>query len=805
MKKIGFLFLLLIFAWTALSQSDEIDSLKLKIEASKTYDSAYVDAVNELAFRLSQTNQQRSIYYINQAISIAKEIQYEKGLLRATMIKGNSFLIVGLPDQSLSYYLEALTYNPSKYPIEQVRLHNNIGEVYRRKGVFDSSLLYFNKALDLAQNNLPDYKPVIILSNLGEVSLMQEQVGRARNYFELCLKNAIETDHLRGQGYGLYGLAECEYRLGNVAEGIELMRRSFYVREKSDHKRGLIQSYMKIGEYFNSSMVNVPDSAFFYWKKSEEIAKFQKANDLLNQIYDNLYTLYLDRKEIDQAVSYLNKHKQLDDSIRNAEFISNVDRMQVALQAELVSAENRLLRQEQEQRSAEEEARLIVILLAVIIVGGLGFSTYRYQRRQKVISDAKAESRFTLTLLQLSKALNSSDLDLDSFIKDLLYKSRRSLKCDRATFWSFIKESNEIKLHSIDTKSGAPVISQKRFSIDEFPNFFEEFLKNRTVAIEQISKDERLTDIYEKYFKPSGIESILNAPIMIDGKFVGLLSYAMIHGKSRQWKLDEQRYVGSLTDLFIAAIAKHKGNILEFEKEELIQKLRSRNKSLQEFNSVISHNLREPLTQIIGFSELLKTEKEITLSEDIVDRIGIASNRVDKVVKELSTVLNVSDPNPADFRNLSIDKLIKEVLDLLKSEVKSLNVTIEQDLKVEKIKSYKPFLSDALYHVLSNCLKFHDPNKRLHIKISSYEDELHKYLTVSDNGRGMNLNMFGDKLFKMYQRFHLDVEGRGMGLFIVKSRINSLNGWVRIKSEEMIGTSVILEFPHDEKIISANS
>ncbi|MEP0985169.1 ATP-binding protein [Ekhidna sp.] len=804
MKKIGFLFLFLSFGISGLSQSVQIDSLEIVANSFEENDSAYVDAINELAFRLSQTNQQRSIHYINQAISISKEIEYERGLLRATMIKGNSFLIVGLPDQALSYYLEALTYNPTKYPLEEVRLHNNIGELYRRKGVFDSSLAYFNKALQLAITNVPEFKPVIILSNLGEVSLMKGAIDNARGYFQLCLKNALETDHLRGLGYGYYGLAECEYHSGNILEGIKLMRKSIAVREKSDHKRGLIQSYMKIGEYFKNDNVNDPDSVFHYWKKSEEIAKSQEANDLLNQVYNNLYALYLSRKEIDQAVLYLNRHKHLDDSIRNAEFISNVERMQVALQSDLIAAENRLLKQKQEQHASEEEARLIVILLAVIIVGGLGFSTYRYQRRQKTIAEAKAESRFTLTLLQLTKELNSPDLQLDVFIKDLLIKSRSSLKCDRATFWSFIKDSNEIRLHSLDTKSGAPIIPQEKFSIEEFPDFFEEFLKNRTVAVVQLSKDTRLTDIYEKYFKPSGIESILNAPVMIDGQFVGLLSYSMIHGKSREWKIDEERYVGSLTDLFIAAIAKHKSNILEVEKEELIKKLKSRNKSLKEFNSVISHNLREPLTQIIGFSELLRTEKELEISDDIIDRIGIASNKVDKVIKELSTVLNVSDPLPADFRNLSVEKLTKEVLDLLKSEIATQNITIEQDLKVGKIRSYKPFLSDALYHVLSNCLKFSDPSRRLHIKISSYEDELHQYITVTDNGRGMNLNKVSDKLFKMYQRFHMDVEGRGMGLFIVKSRVNALNGWVRIQSEEGIGSEVIFEFPNEEQTLTTN-
>ena len=134
-------------------------------------------------------------------------------------------------------------------------------------------------------------------------------------------------------------------------------------------------------------------------------------------------------------------------------------------------------------------------------------------------------------------------------------------------------------------------------------------------------------------------------------------------------------------------------------------------------------------------------------------------------------------------------------MDLLKAEIKSHNVTIEQNLEVEKLKSYKPYLSDALYHLISNAIKFKNPDERLHVKIKSYEDELKHYIVVSDNGRGMDLGRFGDKIFKMYQRYHLDTEGRGIGLFIAKNRINVLNGIIRVESEEGIGTAFTIEFP----------
>ncbi len=795
MRKFLFLLLFGLCYHQLYSQTKDLDSLKLVLSKLETKDITYVNVVNDIAFRLSIIDPQQSIYYINLALSVAKELSYEEGLLRATTIKGNSFLIIGMPDQALSYYLEALNYNPENYPLEQVRLNNNIGEVFRRKKVYDSSLKYFNRALQLAIENVDDYKPVIIYSNLGEISLMQGQIEEAKDYFNKCLKNSLAENHIRGQGYGYFGLAECAFISNNTHEAIDLMKRSIGARQEAKHQRGVIYSYLKLGSYFQHSQADKSDSAIFYWKKAEMLAREYETKDLLVEAFNHLYGYYLDQSDLEKAAYYMDLHKNLADSIRNAEFISNVDKMKSALSTELVNAENQLLKQERLQSEAEEDARLIVVVLAFLIVLGLAVATYQYRHRQKASKEAENESQFTETLLTLSNDLNSNEFNLEEFINKLLALSQKTLGTDRATYRRFDQRDESLYIQSKAQNKRAEDIPVVTIQKDEILSFFNEFLSNRTVAITNVSKESRLSELYGKYFKSIGIESVLSGPILIDGSFEGFISYAMTNKQVREWNMQEQRYVASLADLIVVAIGKHKGNILKKEKEELISKLRSRNKSLHEFNSVISHNLREPLTQIIGLSDLLKDDQGNGESEEIVRLISDSSNRIDKVIKELSTVLNETEPKPSDFRLLSIERLVKEVLDLLKNEIKSRKVTIEQVFETTKIRSFKAYLIDAMYHLLSNSLKFADPEKRLHIKIHSYEDDLKQYIVISDNGRGMNLERFGDKIFKMYQRYHIDVEGRGIGLFIVKNRINVLNGLVSLESTEGVGTTVKVEFP----------
>ncbi|MEM9023391.1 MAG: ATP-binding protein, partial [Bacteroidota bacterium] len=70
-------------------------------------------------------------------------------------------------------------------------------------------------------------------------------------------------------------------------------------------------------------------------------------------------------------------------------------------------------------------------------------------------------------------------------------------------------------------------------------------------------------------------------------------------------------------------------------------------------------------------------------------------------------------------------------------------------------------------------------------------------LTVSDNGIGIDLDKHGAKLFGLYQRFHSHIEGKGLGLYIVKSQLEALGGRVEVQSEPDKGTMFHVYFEHN--------
>lgn len=97
-------------------------------------------------------------------------------------------------------------------------------------------------------------------------------------------------------------------------------------------------------------------------------------------------------------------------------------------------------------------------------------------------------------------------------------------------------------------------------------------------------------------------------------------------------------------------------------------------------------------------------------------------------------------------------------------------------------------------NLLTNAIKYRSRSKPLKIEITSREEEDTVDLFFRDNGQGIDTELHKEKLFRLYQRFHDNAEGKGLGLFLVKSQIEALNGSIEIESTLGEGTLFKLRF-----------
>jgi signal transduction histidine kinase len=99
--------------------------------------------------------------------------------------------------------------------------------------------------------------------------------------------------------------------------------------------------------------------------------------------------------------------------------------------------------------------------------------------------------------------------------------------------------------------------------------------------------------------------------------------------------------------------------------------------------------------------------------------------------------------------------------------------------------------------MLTNAIKYRRPNVTPQICVTTTEVENYVCLAFTDNGMGIDLEKNKEKLFGMYKRFHIHVEGKGLGLHLVKTQVEALNGRIEVESMLGEGTSFKIYLPKE--------
>jgi len=131
-------------------------------------------------------------------------------------------------------------------------------------------------------------------------------------------------------------------------------------------------------------------------------------------------------------------------------------------------------------------------------------------------------------------------------------------------------------------------------------------------------------------------------------------------------------------------------------------------------------------------------------------------------------------------------------------------VTIETDFSdFESMLTSKSYLHSVFYNLILNSIKYKHPERELILKISSHSGEEFNTLTFLDNGLGIELSKNKEELFELYKRHHHHIEGKGMGLFMVKTQLELIGGKISLESEPNEWTSLTIQFP--KNIVTSKS
>ena len=234
----------------------------------------------------------------------------------------------------------------------------------------------------------------------------------------------------------------------------------------------------------------------------------------------------------------------------------------------------------------------------------------------------------------------------------------------------------------------------------------------------------------------------------------------------------------------------------ELERGKMTADLLQRNKDLEQFTYIVSHNLRAPLANIIGLATMLKDpESYDTDAAEIVSSLSASANHLDNVILDLNQVLQVKTQSDK-IETVSLSQLTEEIKHTLNHLIERERVTLTYDFsQIDELKTFKVYLYSIFQNLIINSIKYKRPETDPVITIQSEVMDNRVCITFKDNGRGIDLDRYQEHIFGLYKRFDQSMEGKGMGLFMVKMQTENLGGTIHVKSKLNEGTIFSVELP----------
>jgi signal transduction histidine kinase len=164
-------------------------------------------------------------------------------------------------------------------------------------------------------------------------------------------------------------------------------------------------------------------------------------------------------------------------------------------------------------------------------------------------------------------------------------------------------------------------------------------------------------------------------------------------------------------------------------------------------------------------------------------------------MNELMDTLKAKTHPDVELTEIRFKEILDKVVQSLEGELIVAEASVTFDFNdAASIKYSKPYLESIFQNLLTNAIKYRSPERKLLVHFKSAITNGVIELRVQDNGQGIDLKRFGDKLFGMHKTFHDHHEARGVGLFLIKTQIEAMGGKISVESEVDRGTTFIIKF-----------
>ncbi|MFC5282244.1 ABC transporter substrate-binding protein [Pedobacter alpinus] len=346
-----------------------------------------------------------------------------------------------------------------------------------------------------------------------------------------------------------------------------------------------------------------------------------------------------------------------------------------------------------------------------------------------------------------------------------------------------ILESSNIGLWELDLITNKKTFNLQFKTILGFPNDFN-FLEED--FFERIHPEDlvNVQPLFEILDSAMSLKRMISFRIeKATGEYINVLSSSKILFQNGV----QSKISGVLLD--IEDIKRKENEIIKVSEE-----LMRRNNELKKFAYITSHNLRGPvvnLSSLYGMIDKESLDKENNL---FIDKIGISITKLENTLNDLIEVVSQEKAENLKIAPININDCFQSVLQSIENQIIESGVSFTFNLGVKEISYPKHYFESIILNLITNAIKYRAEDRKLEVIVETFETDDFVGLKLNDNGIGIDLKKNKSKIFGLYQRFNPEIQGKGIGLFIIKSHIESLNGKIEVESELGKGSTFNIYF-----------
>ena len=386
----------------------------------------------------------------------------------------------------------------------------------------------------------------------------------------------------------------------------------------------------------------------------------------------------------------------------------------------------------------------------------------------------------------------------------------------------------------------------------DYPTYFKVLSEENIIIANNAKTNPTTYELTANYFEPMGVNSLLDVPFFMNGKLSGVICFE--NCSSRIWLPDEVFFavsIGTFLSLTYQSLQRKRSEKMLQEANEYLVKLNNeilqqneeikaqseiiyeQNQELQANNTAINnlnenleklieqrtqnlhlsnaklsslneeldtflyhsaHDLRRPLTNILGLLELAKMSEHSSETAEIFTYLNQTVLGMDSMLRKLISLSGMAEDKTV-LERITFPELLTEIKNHLARLIEEKKV-----LWLEEIEDNLDFVSKKepiraiLLNLIENSLIFARPEGAF-VRILVRKEGKNLYISVEDNGIGI-IEDYHQKVFQMFFRGNILSQGNGLGLYIVRKAVEQLQGYVFLESQAEKGSRFSVKIPY---------